>query len=98
MIRSPGATGFSSQSAPVASPRLIDVVAASLALGALSLCLVVTITVLSIKVSTAMPIPAYFKAISFQAMFFQVPNFPSHVFPGHAKFSRNTTMIGIATG
>jgi hypothetical protein len=45
MIRTPGAAGFSSQSAPVASPRLIDVVAASLAFGALSLCLVVTITV-----------------------------------------------------
>jgi hypothetical protein len=54
MIRSPGAAGFSSQSAPVASPRLIDVVAASLAFGALSLCLVVTITVFSVS----MPIPA----------------------------------------
>jgi hypothetical protein len=56
MIRLPGATGFGGQSAPVASPRLIDVVAASLALSALSLCLVVTITVLSI--GTTMPIPA----------------------------------------
>jgi hypothetical protein len=54
MIRSPGATGFSGQSAPVASPRLIDVVAASLAFSALSLCLVVTITVFSV----GMPIPA----------------------------------------
>jgi hypothetical protein len=58
MIRSPGATGFDSPSAPVASSRLIDAVAASLAIGSLSLCLVVTLTVLSIKVAMAMPIPA----------------------------------------
>jgi hypothetical protein len=56
MIQLPGATGFSGQSAPVASHRLIDAVAASLALSALSLCLIVTITVLSI--ATTMPIPA----------------------------------------
>jgi hypothetical protein len=41
-----GATGFCGQSAPVASTRLIDAVAASLALGALSLCVVVAVTVL----------------------------------------------------
>jgi hypothetical protein len=58
MIRSPGATGFDSPSAPVASSRLNDAVAASLAIGSLSLCLVVTLTVLSIKVAMAMPIPA----------------------------------------
>jgi hypothetical protein len=58
MIRSPGAAGFDSPSAPVASSRLIDAVAASLAIGSLSLCLVVTLTVLSIKVAMAMPIPA----------------------------------------
>jgi hypothetical protein len=58
MIRSSGAAGFDSPSAPVASSRLADAVAASLALGALSLCLVATLTVLSIKVSMAMPIPA----------------------------------------
>jgi hypothetical protein len=56
MTRSPGATGFNSRSAPVASPRLIDAVAASLAFGALSLCLIVTITVLSIGMK--LPIPA----------------------------------------
>jgi hypothetical protein len=56
MIQLPGATGFSGQSAPVASRRLIDVVAAALALSALSLCLIVTITVLSI--GTTMRIPA----------------------------------------
>jgi hypothetical protein len=58
MIRSPGAAGFHGRSAPVASPRLTDAVAASLAIGSLSLCLIVTLTVVSIKVSMAMPIPA----------------------------------------
>jgi hypothetical protein len=58
MIRSPGAAGFSGRSVPVASSRLIDAVTASLAIGSLSLCLVVTLTLLSIKVSIAMPIPA----------------------------------------
>jgi hypothetical protein len=37
---------------------LTHAVAASLAIGALSLCLIVTLTVLSIKVTIAMPIPA----------------------------------------
>jgi len=37
---------------------LTGAVAASLAIGALSLCLIVSLTVLSIKVSMAMPIPA----------------------------------------
>jgi hypothetical protein len=58
MKRSPGAAGFNGRSAPVASSRLTDAVAASLAIGALSLCLIVTLTVLSIKVSMAMPLPA----------------------------------------
>ncbi len=58
MIRSQGAAGFNSHSAPVASSRLTDAVAASLAIGSLSLCLIVALTVLSIKVSMAMPIPA----------------------------------------
>jgi hypothetical protein len=58
MIRSPGAAGFNGRSAPVASSRLTDAVAASLAIGALSLCLIVTLTVLSIKIAVAMPIPA----------------------------------------
>ena len=58
MIRSSGAWGFNGRSAPVASSRLNDAVAATLAIGALSLCLIVTLTVLSIKVSMAMPIPA----------------------------------------
>ena len=58
MIRSPGASGFNSPGAPVASSRLTNAVAATLAIGGLSLCLMVTLTVLSIKVAMAMPIPA----------------------------------------
>jgi hypothetical protein len=58
MIRSSGAGGFEGHSVPVASPRLIDAVATALAIGSLSLCLIVTLTVFSIKVSMAMPIPA----------------------------------------
>jgi hypothetical protein len=58
MKRSSGAAGFESHSAPVASSRLIDAVAAALAIGSLSLCLIVSLTVFSIKVSMAMPIPA----------------------------------------
>jgi len=45
MIRSPGTTGFVSRLAPVVSSGLTNAVAASLAIGALSLCLVVTLTV-----------------------------------------------------
>jgi hypothetical protein len=56
--QSSGAAGFEGRSAPVASSRLIDAVAASLAIGSLSLCLIVTLTVFSIKVGMAMPIPA----------------------------------------
>ena len=56
--QSPGTAGFERRSAPVASSRLIDAVVASLALGSLSLCLIVTLTVFSIKVGMAMPIPA----------------------------------------
>jgi hypothetical protein len=58
MIGSSGACGFNGRTAPVASSRLNDAVAATLAIGALSLCLVVTLTVLSIRVAMAMPIPA----------------------------------------
>lgn len=58
MIRSPGtASGFNRHAAPVASSRLTNAVAASLAVGALSLCLIVTLTALSIKASMAMPVP-----------------------------------------
>jgi hypothetical protein len=58
MTRSSGAFGFQGRSAPVALSRLTHAVAGSLAIGGLSLCLIVALTVLSIKVSTAMPIPA----------------------------------------
>ena len=57
MIRSPGTVGFVSRPAPVASSRLTNAIAATLAIGAFSLCLVVTLTVLSIRVSMAMPFP-----------------------------------------
>jgi hypothetical protein len=53
MTRSPGAAGFNGQSAPVASTRLTDAVAASLVVGAFSLCLIVTLTVLSIRACMA---------------------------------------------
>jgi hypothetical protein len=49
--------GFGSRPSPVASSRLTNAIATSLAIGALSLCLVVTLTVLSIKVTMAMPLP-----------------------------------------
>ena len=58
MIRSSGAAGFERSPTPVASSRLTHAVAASLGLGALSLGLIVALTVLSIKVTMAMPIPA----------------------------------------
>ncbi len=58
MIRSPGAAGFDGRPASVVSSRLTNAVAISLAIGTLSLCLIVSLTVLSIKVSIAMPIPA----------------------------------------
>jgi hypothetical protein len=57
MIRSSRAAGFESRAVPVASSRLTNAVAASLAIGSLSLCLIVALTVLSIKVSMAMPLP-----------------------------------------
>jgi hypothetical protein len=58
MIRSSGAAGFDGRRGPVASSRLAQAVAASLAIGSLSLCLIVALTVLSIKASMAMPFPA----------------------------------------
>ena len=58
MIRSPRAPGFEGHRAPVASSRLTSAVAASLAIASLSLCLIAALTVLSIKVSMATPLPA----------------------------------------
>jgi hypothetical protein len=57
MIRSSAKAGFD-HPAPVASSRLTNAIVASFAIGALSLCLIVSLTVLSIKVTMAMPIPA----------------------------------------
>jgi len=58
MIRSSGAVGLDGRSAPVALSRLTHAVAGTLAIGGLSLCLIVALTVLSIRVSMAMPLPA----------------------------------------
>lgn len=59
MIRSPAtSSGFSRLSTDVTSACLTNAVAASLAIGALSLCLIVALTVFSINVSVAMPFPA----------------------------------------
>lgn len=57
MIRSPiSGIGFGLRSARAASSRLTNAVAASLAVASLSLCLIVTLTALSIKVVSATPI------------------------------------------
>ena len=59
MTRWSGTAGFQGRPAPVAaSSRMTNVIAASLALGALTLCLVVTLTVLSSNITMATPIPA----------------------------------------
>ena len=57
MIRASGTAGFQSQTATVSSTRLTNAVAASLAVAALSLCLIVTLTVLSTKATMAMGLP-----------------------------------------
>lgn len=54
-MRRSSAAGFAGQDTPVASRRLIDAVVVSLAFGAFSLCLVVTLTVLSLRACMAMP-------------------------------------------
>ncbi|WP_426440186.1 hypothetical protein [Bradyrhizobium genosp. P] len=56
MRRSSGTAGFHGRLAPVASTRLTNAIAASLAIGALTLCLVVALTVLSSKIAIAMPL------------------------------------------
>ena len=58
MRRWSGTAGFHGRLAPVASSRLTNAIAASLALGALTLCLVVAVTVLSSNPSMATVIPA----------------------------------------
>lgn len=56
MTRAHGAPGFNGRAAQAASARLTGAVAASLAIAALSLCLIVTLTVLSTKATMAMPL------------------------------------------
>ena len=57
MMRSLGTAGFESRRAHIASSRLAGAIATSLAIGTLSLCLVVTLTMLSIRATVAMPMP-----------------------------------------
>ncbi|HXH47117.1 MAG TPA: hypothetical protein VNK51_25160 [Bradyrhizobium sp.] len=57
MIRASGTAGFQGPSATVASSRLTQAVAASLAVAALSLCLIVALTVMSTKATMAMGLP-----------------------------------------
>ena len=57
MIRASGTAGFQGQTATVSSSRLTNAVVASLAVAALSLCLIVTLTVLSTKATMAMGLP-----------------------------------------
>jgi hypothetical protein len=58
MIRASGTVGFQGQTATVSSSRLTNAVAASLAVAAISLCVIVTLTVvLSTKATMAMGLP-----------------------------------------
>lgn len=57
MIRASGTVGFQGRTDTVSSPRLTNAVAASLAVAAVSLCLIVTLTVLSTKATMAMGLP-----------------------------------------
>lgn len=57
MVRAYGRPGFNGRAAQSASCRLTGAVAASLAIAALSLCLIVALTVLSTKAALAMPLP-----------------------------------------
>lgn len=55
MTRSTGAGHGFGDRAALAASRLKNTIAASLAIGSLSLCLIVTLTVLSIRMVAAMP-------------------------------------------
>ena len=57
MTRSSGPSGFNSPARAVASTRLRDAVAASLAIASLSLCLMVTLAMLSGKFGLGVPFP-----------------------------------------
>ncbi|UGA44508.1 hypothetical protein HU230_0000270 [Bradyrhizobium quebecense] len=58
MKRWSGTAGFHGRPAPVASSRLTNAIATSLALGALTLWLVVAVTLLASNISMATSIPA----------------------------------------
>ncbi|MDE1935226.1 hypothetical protein [Bradyrhizobium sp.] len=58
MSRPLAPAGFTGPAVAIASTRLRGTVAASLAIASLSLCLMVTLTVLSGKLGAGMPIPA----------------------------------------
>lgn len=58
MTRSSRPAGFTCPAVAVASTRLLDTVAASLAIASVSLCLIATITLLANKVGAGLPIPA----------------------------------------
>lgn len=57
MIRASGTAGFQGRPIVAASSRLTNAVAASLVIAALSLCLIVTLTVLTTKATMAMGLP-----------------------------------------
>jgi hypothetical protein len=57
MKRSHGTIGFANRPLPLASSRLTNAIAASLAIGTVSLVVMVALTVLSIKTTMAMPLP-----------------------------------------
>lgn len=57
MIRASGTAGFQGRPVIAASSRLTNAVAASLAIAAFSLCLIVTLTVLSTRATMAMGLP-----------------------------------------
>lgn len=57
MTRASGTAGFQGQTDTASSSRLTNAVAASLAAAALSLCLIVTLTVLTTKATMAMGLP-----------------------------------------
>jgi hypothetical protein len=56
MTWSPGTVGFDSRTAPAVPSRLASATATRVTIGALSLCVVIVQTVLSIKVTMAMPL------------------------------------------
>jgi hypothetical protein len=58
MVRSIAVAGFGARAEPVTCPRLIDAVAASFAMASLSICLIIALAVISVRIGMAMGIPA----------------------------------------